>query len=107
MANNTPPAFDLNKGIYVPQLTEEFKISESAAYDYYSTNSGMFPKNPGGGGGGGGDTPSEEITGIKNKMNNAATVADSVSDNYNSYNNPDDILDSVIKLKKSIQELQN
>lgn len=51
---STPPAFDLTKGIYFPQLTEEFKISRDAAYDYYSTNSGMYPKNPGGGGGGGG-----------------------------------------------------
>ena len=53
-SNTTPPAFSLNKGIYVPQLTEEFVISKDRIYDYYSTNSGMFPKNPGGGGGGGG-----------------------------------------------------
>lgn len=68
----TPPAFDLTKGIYVPQLTEEFVISKNRTYDYYSTNSGMIPKNPGsgggGGGGGGGDDPSEEIQGLKNRM---------------------------------------
>lgn len=50
----TAPAFDLNKGIYIPQLTEEFVISKDRKYDYYSTNSGMIPKNPGGGSGGGG-----------------------------------------------------
>ena len=42
-------------------LKNEFKISKSALYDYYSTNSGIFARNPtidGQGGGGGGD-PSE------------------------------------------------
>ena len=70
MAETTPPSFSLTKGIYVPQLSEEFKISQDAKYDYYSTNSGMYPKNPGGGsgGGGGGDDPSEEIQGLKNRM---------------------------------------
>lgn len=51
---DTAPAFDLNKGIYFPQLKEKFVISEDELYDYYSTNSGMYPKNPGSGGGGGG-----------------------------------------------------
>lgn len=53
------------------QLKKEFTISEDALYDYYSTNSGIFAKNPsigGSGGGGGGDDPSEEIQDLKNRM---------------------------------------
>lgn len=71
MAETLPPNVEFNKGIYVPQLGEAFLISKDANYDYYSTNSGMYPKNPGGGsggGGGGGDDPSEEIQGLKNRM---------------------------------------
>lgn len=71
MAETLPPNVEFNKGIYVPQLGEAFLISKDANYDYYSTNSGMYPKNPGGGsggGGGGGDDPSEEIQGLKNRI---------------------------------------
>ena len=40
-------------------LKNEFKISKSALYDYYSTNSGIFARNPTiNGQGGGGDDPS-------------------------------------------------
>ena len=41
-------------------LKNEFKISKSALYDYYSTNSGIFARNLtiDGKGGGGGDDPS-------------------------------------------------
>ena len=49
------PSMDLPK---VATMKDEFLISKDALYDYYSTNSGMFPKNPtiaGQGGGGGGD----------------------------------------------------
>ena len=59
MADTFPPNVLYDQGIYVPQLPEEFKISKSSLYDYYSTNSGMFPKNPGGGGGGGGGSEAE------------------------------------------------
>ena len=71
MAEATAPAFTLDKGIYFPQLNTQFVISKNPTYDYYSTNSGMYPKNPGsggGGGGGGGDDPSEEIQGLKQKV---------------------------------------
>jgi len=38
-------------------LKKEFVISQDALFDYYSTNSGMFARNPtiGGSGGGGGE----------------------------------------------------
>ena len=57
------PQFKLN-GIYVPQLAEKFLISQDELYDYYHTNSGMYPKNPGtGGGGGGGGGGDETLSG--------------------------------------------
>lgn len=62
-----PPPFKFGQ-IYIPQLESTFTISEKEAFDYYSTNSGMYPKNPGGSGGGGGGDPSEEIQGLKNRM---------------------------------------
>lgn len=69
MAETTPPSFSLTKGIYIPQLSEEFKISQDAKYDYYSTNSGMYPKNPGGGsGGGGGGDLSGRVTDLENEV---------------------------------------
>ena len=69
MANTFPPDVVYDNGIYVPQLPEEFKISKSALYDYYSTNSGMFPKNPGGGGGGGGGDVSALVPRVKSLEN--------------------------------------
>ena len=56
------PQFKLN-GIYVPQLAEKFLISQDELYDYYHTNSGMYPKNPGSGGGGGGGGGDETLSG--------------------------------------------
>ena len=80
MANTFPPDVVYDNGIYVPQLPEEFKISKSALYDYYSTNSGMFPKNPGGGGGGGGGDPSEEIAKLKRRMTDVENTQDEHAD---------------------------
>ena len=84
MAEETPPPFKPGQ-IYVPQLESTFKISESELYDYYSTNSGMYPKNPGGsgggGGGGGGDetlsgrvaTLEDEMTSVQNTQASQST----------------------------------
>lgn len=51
---DTQPEFNFGS-IYIPQLKKTYTVSKSEAWDYYQTNSGMYPKNPWGGGGGGGD----------------------------------------------------
>ena len=93
--STTPPAFDLNKGIYFPQLTEEFKISRNAAYDYYSTNSGMYPKNPGsgGGGGGGGD--------LDGRVARLEQDIDIVKQNISAVNNEQAIQNNAISLNNT------
>lgn len=80
MAETLPPNVEFNKGIYVPQLGEAFLISKDANYDYYSTNSGMYPKNPGGGSGGGGGDPSEEIAKLKKRMTDVENTQDEHAD---------------------------
>ena len=84
------PQFKLN-GIYVPQLAEKFVISEDELYDYYSTNSGMYPKNPGtgGGGGGGGDldgrvaTLEDEMTSVQNTQSVQGTDISTIKNKQN------------------------
>lgn len=51
---DTQPEFNFGS-IYIPQLKKTYTVSKSEAWDYYQTNSGIYPKNPWGGGGGGGD----------------------------------------------------
>lgn len=110
MSDTTPPAFDLNKGIYFPQLTETFKISESELYDYYSTNSGMFPKNPGGGsGGGGGDVSdlSKKVANIEDKLSGQADAAEESQNLLSGYidgnqiSDVQDIIDNQNKLRNA------
>lgn len=68
MADTSQIDFDI-AAVKEAFLKRTFLISEDPIYDYYQTNSGMYPKNPGsGGGGGGGDVPSEEIQSLKNRM---------------------------------------
>lgn len=121
-----PTMTDIKAGMESPKvatLNSEFLISQDALYDYYSTNSGMIAKNPsiggagggsGGGGGGGGDDPSGQIQGLTNRVKNledkanaAADEAANVESNLDNYQNADDILNSVVTLKKSVQKLNN
>lgn len=83
-----PPPFKLGQ-IYVPQLESTFKISKSELYDYYSTNSGMYPKNPGSGGGGGGgdETLSGRVATLEDEMTSVQSTQASQSTDISNIKN--------------------
>lgn len=107
MADTQPPPFKLGN-IYVPQLESTFKISQSEAFDYYSTNSGMYPKNPGSSsGGGGGDDPMGLATRVQDLENKQAAQSEAAQRSKDMLSSPPYIKDQNIDEVEDIIQNQN
>ena len=84
-------------------LKNEFKISKSALYDYYSTNSGIFARNPTiDGQGGGGDAP----TGLEERVEKLETTTSEHTDQLTTaskdINEISGNIDGVVTMKKNM-----